>query len=206
MFDLKFKLFQEKLSNPQWKQTKAGKSMSIFTLSERDNMVVALKAVCTIKEPVQKIVECIENHLFTKVVNPLIDNFELVNSKGNYKEMYIELKFPFPFSNRDAAISQWQYIDDRQDGKHVVLVTESIPVIKFPRKKGFVRSCCYVGGWDITQERGNPKSSHVTFITHVHPKGSLPVWVINLFSGGEAKKLASIKKVAEHGTTKKSSK
>lgn len=90
---------------------------------------------------------------------------------------YSEIDFPWPASNRDFVAN----IKVTQDPHTKIVTVEASNLSeKVPVKPGIVRVTQFTGKWTITPESAG--HIHVEYALQVDPGGSIPAWLINLFS------------------------
>ena len=91
---------------------------------------------------------------------------------------YAEVALPWPASNRDF-VAHLIRTENVQTGA----ITIDGPAVAglMPEKKGIVRINNSVGKWIITPLDNN--HVRVEYALHVDPAGSLPSWLVNMFSG-----------------------
>jgi hypothetical protein len=102
----------------------------------------------------------------------------LIKKEGANKLIYYsEINAPWPASNRDL----YAVMDITTDS-----VSQSLKVISVGEKnyrpaiKNLVRIPYSKGVWEITTV--NNKSIHLNYVLEVDPGGSVPAWIMNLFS------------------------
>ncbi|HEY8734323.1 MAG TPA: START domain-containing protein [Puia sp.] len=90
---------------------------------------------------------------------------------------YSEISAPWPASNRDLYANLKVNIDSVVHVLKVVSVGEKD---YRPVKGGLVRIPYSTGVWNISTVSGN--TIHVVYVLQVDPGGSVPAWILNLFS------------------------
>ena len=104
---------------------------------------------------------------------------------------YTEIEVPWPATNRYfyASFELKQNAADHS----VQVVASNLPDFE-PATKDLVKVPFTKGVWNITQKTKN--SIHVDYILELNPGGSLPAWVLNLFSTkGPLETFENIKKM-----------
>ncbi len=90
---------------------------------------------------------------------------------------YAEFEVPWPLSNRDLCADVKLIKDSAWHTLKVVSVGQKDFL---PEKKGLVRIARSKGNWLVTTLPG--KTIHLNYVLEVQPGGSVPAWVVNLFS------------------------
>ena len=97
----------------------------------------------------------------------------LSNGPGTMKTVYQAVKMPFILSNRDVVYTfGYEYVNDQ-----LLIIGRTLPYHKPPRSVG-VRMHLLEGRWFLKPVKGN--QTHLVVEILMDPKGSLPVWFVNL--------------------------
>jgi hypothetical protein len=91
---------------------------------------------------------------------------------------YAEVKLPWPAANRDFVAHLTR--NENLQNKTITIDGPAVAGL-FPEKKGIVRINNSFGRWIITPIDSN--QVRVEYALHVDPAGSLPSWLVNMFSG-----------------------
>ena len=115
----------------------------------------------------------------------------LVQSLGPGKFIYYtEIEVPWPATNRFFYANF--DLKKKAVEKSMRIIAENIPNYQ-PVPKDLVQVPLTKGTWNITTI--SAKSIHVDYVLEMNPGGSLPVWVLNLFSTkGPMESFENIKK------------
>jgi len=103
---------------------------------------------------------------------------ELIKQLGPGKLIYYsEIEVPWPATDR-YFYALFELIKDPGGGSMQV-ISSSI-LYEAPVPKDLVKVPYSKGSWSVTQS--SKKSIHVDYILELNPGGSLPAWILNLFS------------------------
>jgi hypothetical protein len=160
-----------------WKLKLDKEEIKIYTRPYTDSKIKALKVVCTVQATLSQIaavlvdIKCQDEWFYHTKSSVLLQ----VSPAELY--YYAELIFPFPFDNRDFVehIKVCQNPVTRVVTMDVQNVPDYIAV-----KQGIVRVLKSSCKWVITPAAGNLVT--IEFTLFADPGGSIPVWLINIFS------------------------
>lgn len=160
-----------------WKLKLDKEGIKIYTRSHTDSKIRALKVVCTVEARLSQMAAVLldiktQDEWFYHTKSTLllqVSPFELY--------YYAELSFPMPFSNRDFI----EHIKVSQNAvtKIVTMDVQNVPSY-IPHKTGIVRVVQSDCKWVVTPEGKN--SATIEFILFANPAGSIPAWLVNMFS------------------------
>ncbi len=103
---------------------------------------------------------------------------ELIRQLGPGKLIYYsEIEVPWPATDR-YFYALFELIKD-PGGRSMQVVSSSVSY-EAPAPKDLVKVPYSKGSWVVTQK--SKKSIHVDYILELNPGGSLPAWILNLFS------------------------
>jgi len=165
--------------------------LTCYSLKESGVDYVAVKGICTINASVKRIFDAIKSSELAKKADAFLLACEELFHTEHYSEVYLQIQLPFPLSNRDTAVSQWDYC---YDDTHASCVIDDLPG-KVERKRGFVRTKTFMSGWDIIAISAH--SSRVTLLSHGAPEGLVPVWAANKVSTADVTRVLKFKKLIE---------
>jgi len=125
------------------------------------------------------------------------DYERIVYDNGNtvIKVSYLRYKTPSivgSASDRDFCVCT---IMKRLDQNSMVLISNSVPYSKCPKQKRIVRGELRNSGYWI--RKIGLHTYRETFITEIDHKGSLPSWLVNMFSVKQSVHVASMRKYLE---------
>jgi len=195
MFESKERAFMAKIQSPNWKKIKSTDELTVYTLKEDDNQLIAVRAVTVVNGNIETAFKMICDGN-TRDDSKLYQ-LEVLLAKKNYKELYNVAKLPFPLKSRDCTFAQWEF---PFDGKRALVVNEGLDD-RVPRKSDCIRATIYLGGYLL--EVVDKKKCKVSAIMHGSAGGSLPVWVLNMLGGFQAEKVLLLKKLLEKKKGKK---
>jgi hypothetical protein len=120
----------------------------------------------------------------------LIEQLDKCNDVG-----YYSAKSPVSLvSNRDFVNQRsWRMKED----KEYVIFNHSVPHVKMPEKRGFVRARSILTGYLVRARDGGGCS--LTYLTQTDPKGMIPAWVTNSVTTSFAPKIVTKLKNAALG-------
>ncbi|HEY4967620.1 MAG TPA: START domain-containing protein [Puia sp.] len=119
---------------------------------------------------------------------------ELIKQLGPDKLIYYsEIEVPWPATDR-YFYAQFELKKD-PDGRSVRVVSTNVSY-DGPVPKDLLKVPYSKGSWNVTQS--SKQSIHVDYILELNPGGSLPAWVLNLFSSkGPLETFENIKRKME---------
>jgi len=194
-FQIEKNKFIQKRDNPNWKKEKETKVTKLYFLRDEFESVNAVKLETDYNAELQKIIDTISEFQYsTKVAShylthKVVKEFCLGNMK--YTEIYWTFKLPFPFSNRDNFLNQFEI---HSESNHAFLVSENGT---YPPQKGYIRTKWETSGWEIIGQNNKPNKCKVIYIAHVDFRGSIPFWVVNHLSSNIVAKVLNLKKICE---------
>jgi len=183
--------FHEKIYSHKWKKFKEENDLTCYELKESGVDYVAVKGICTINSSVRHIFDTIKSAEIAKKANAFLLGCEELFHSEHYSEVYVQIQLPFPLSNRDTTVSQWDYC---YDDTHASFVIDDLPG-KVERKRGFVRTKTFMSGWDIISISSH--SSRVTLLSHGAPEGMVPAWAANKVLTADVTRVLKFKKLIE---------
>jgi START domain-containing protein len=170
-------LFLSLSAQEVWKLKLDKEGIRIYTRTLGDTKIKSLKVICTIEAELSQMAAVLldigrQDEWFYHTKSTVLKR---VSSSELY--YYAELSFPVPFSNRDFI----EHIRLKQDSvsKIVTMEVENVPNY-IPLKHGLVRVMQSTCKWVVSPSGQN--SIHVEFTLYADPAGSIPAWLINLFS------------------------
>ena len=160
-----------------WKLKMEKEGIKIYASPYEDSKIKALKVTCTVDATISQMAAVLldiksqDEWFYHTKSNVLL---QVSPSELYY---YAELSFPFPFSNRDFI----EHIKVSQNllTKIMTMEVQNVPDYILP-KHGLVRVINSYCKWIVTPT-GN-KYILVEFTLFADPAGSIPVWLINMFS------------------------
>ena len=170
-------LFLLSSAQEDWKVKLNKDGITIYTKPYADSKIKALKVICTLEGTISQMaavlldIKCQDEWFYHTKSTVLLQ----VSPCELY--YYAELSFPFPFSNRDFV----EHIKVEQDPltKILTMTVENMPGY-IPSKQGIVRVMQSDCKWIIKPAGKN--SILVQFTLYADPAGSIPLWMVNMFS------------------------
>jgi START domain len=167
------------LSNAQegWSLKLDKEEIRIYTRPYIDSKIKALKVLCTVKATFSQLAAVLldiksQDKWFYHTKSTIL--FQVSPSELYY---YAEMGFPFPFSNRDFV----EHIKVCQNPVTKVMTMEVQNVPDYiTGKPGIVRVLQSYCKWVISPAGGDLIT--IEFTLFADPGGSIPVWLINIFS------------------------
>jgi hypothetical protein len=162
-----------------WNLQKDKDGIKVYSAEVPDSKIRAIKVVATYNASPEEIADIVMDiNTADEWVSHLKSSYLVKRVSQNELYYYAEVNLPWPASNRDfvAHLTRTENIQSRT-------ITIDGPAVTglVPEKKGIVRINNSVGKWIITPIDNN--QVRVEYALHVDPAGSLPSWLVNMFSG-----------------------
>jgi len=162
-----------------WNLQKSKDGIQVFSAEVPDSKIRAIKVVATYNASPEEIADVVMDiNTASEWVSHLKSSYLIKRVSQNELYYYAEVNLPWPASNRDfvAHLTRTENMQSRT-------ITIDGPAVAglVPEKKGIVRINNSVGKWIITPLDNN--QVRVEYALHVDPAGSLPSWLVNMFSG-----------------------
>jgi ribosome-associated toxin RatA of RatAB toxin-antitoxin module len=162
----------------EWTLRKDKDGIKVYSASIPDSKIQAIKVTASYKTTPEQITAVIMNvNTATQWVAHLKTSTMLKRVSANELYYYAEVKLPWPVQNRDFVA----HLVAHEDRLLNATIIEGPAVSGYvPEKKGLIRINNSTGKWTITPA---PQGEvNVEYCLHVDPAGSIPSWLINLFS------------------------
>jgi ribosome-associated toxin RatA of RatAB toxin-antitoxin module len=162
-----------------WKLQKDKDGIKVYSAEVPDSKIRAIKVVAEYEATSEEIADIVMDiNTATEWVSHLKSTYLIKRVSQNEYYYYAEVNLPWPASNRDFVAHL-----TRSDNVQTRTITIDGPAVAglVPEKKGTVRINNSVGKWIITPLDKN--QVRVEYALHVDPAGSLPSWLVNMFSG-----------------------
>ncbi len=161
-----------------WKLSTEEEGIKIYTSQVSDSKIKAVKVECEIKATTAQMVALLMD------VNSTADWVYHTRSCALIKQVspselyyYSEVSLPWPAENRDF-VAHLKVVQN-PNTKVVIVNGPAVPGV-VPEKRGIVRISNSDGRWTITpMGDGYIK---VEYVLHVEPGGTVPAWMVNMFS------------------------
>lgn len=112
--------------------------------------------------------------------DPKVTEWKILQQGGNWKVIEQTVRMGLMISNRHVVFSQSRIDDDA--GNTTYLVAHSVVHPSSPTPNGHVLTSLHMSVYEYV-DNGNGTTT-VTRITQVDPNGTIPEFVINMFTGG----------------------
>lgn len=171
------------LDASSWHLESSSDGIDIFSSSVPGVSVVPFKAVMTIPGTIEEVSTVLED---IPRRGEWISNFGqsvLLERPNDYDQTeYLRVAVPWPASDRSALIRVRIAVSD--DLRQATIAGESVDAHPADTLPKFVRSKVYASTFQMTQV-----GDHVEVVTliFVDPRGSIPKWIVNLFTRGAAR-------------------
>jgi len=162
-----------------WKLQKSKDGIQVFSAEVPDSKIRAIKVVADYDATPAQVADMVMDiNTATEWVSHLKSLYLIKRVSPDEYYYYAEVNLPWPASNRDFVAHL-----TRNDNTRTGIITIDGPAVAgmVPEKKGIVRINNSVGKWIITPLDNN--LVRVEYALHVDPAGSLPSWLVNMFSG-----------------------
>jgi hypothetical protein len=176
LFSSCFTLFSH--AQTGWKLKIDKDSIQVYTASSANSPINDIRISCTTHTSLSRLAGVIANF------NAYPDWVYGTKSAYLVKQLspadlyyYSEISFPWPAANRDFV----SHVTVQQDTptRIVHILAENIPGM-VDEKRGVVRILHSVGKWTLTPLPNNAVA--INYLLSVDPGGTLPPWIINVFS------------------------
>ena len=166
------------LAQDDWKLQKEKDGIKVYSAKLPDSKIRAIKVVADYDAPAKEIADIVMDvNTATEWVSHLKSNYLIKRVSTNDFYYYAEVVLPWPVANRDF-VAHLTRIENVQTG--VIIIDGPAVPDMVPAKKGIVRIDNSVGKWVITPLDSN--QVRVEYALHVDPAGSIPSWLVNMFS------------------------
>lgn len=155
-----------------WNLEKDKEDIKVYTSIVQGSKLKAYKAITMINASVGQLVRTLQDpNQFVKWM-PNCEVAKLYELKANVQIHYLELRAPFPVSNRDGYY-RFTY---QNMGENVKVDIEAMP--DYGKKiNNLIRISYSKGFWLL--EKISPNQSRITYQVHADPGGSIPSWLAN---------------------------
>jgi hypothetical protein len=174
-----------------WQLSKVKDGIRVYQSAVKYSNYKSIKVECTLEGNYDKLIAVLNNVTGQKewvYNNKTAYILKRINSNELY--YYSETSLPWPMSNRDAVVHL--KIDKDSLNRFVNITSVSVPDY-IGEKSGKVRVTRSSVSWNVTMPTA--KTLSIIYIFEADPGGSLPAWVVNMFS--EKGPYESFKKLGE---------
>jgi hypothetical protein len=162
-----------------WNLQKDKDGIKVYSAKVPDSKIRAIKVVANYEATPEEIANIVMDiNSSQEWVSHLKSTYLVKRVSQNELYYYAEVNLPWPASNRDFVAHL-----TRSENVQTGAITIDGPAVTgwVDEKKGIVRINNSVGKWIITPLDNN--QVRVEYALHVDPAGSLPSWLVNMFSG-----------------------
>lgn len=178
-------------SQTVWKLEKDNQGIKVYTGDMENARYKSIRVVCTLEGNYDKLIRIlteVENH---KDWVYKTKSATLIKKNSDLDFLYYSItSMPWPMDNRDAVVHL--VINKEKLPASLIVDAKSEPT-QLPKKEGLVRIPYSHASWNISMV--GTDRLHIEYIFKVHPGGSLPPWMVNMFA--DKGPYESFKKLAE---------
>ena len=128
-------------------------------------------------------------------LDDMLKDIELIHTISDTMHIrHLHYKAVWPTTGRDFAVLD---VVGRMDESTSVHGAISIVDPRIPEEKGYVRGEVLAGGYVVEAIPGHPKRAHITYITQVDLKGSVPTFVVNKITESQPMCALQMRRIAE---------
>ena len=162
-----------------WKLQKDQNGIKIYSAGVPDSKIRAIKVVANYDASPEEVADIVMDiNTASQWVSHLKTSYLVKQVSKNDLYYYAEVSLPWPVANRDFVAHLTRYVNVQTR----TITIEGPAVTGFvPEKRGIVRINNSTGKWIITPLENNRVK--VEYSLHVDPAGSIPSWLVNMFSG-----------------------
>lgn len=161
-----------------WKLSKEKDGIRVFQSDGQHSKFKSIKVECTLQGNYDKLMAVLNdvNHQKDWVYNSKNSAILKRISPGEFY-YYTETYLPWPMTNRDAVVHMKMDKDSLNRFLKVTAVSEPNFI---PEKSGKVRVPRSDISWYVTMPA--PQQISIVYIFEAEPGGSLPAWIVNMFT------------------------
>jgi len=166
------------ISQYNWKLSKDEDGIKVYQSEVKHSKFKSIKVECTLDGTYDKLMSILND--VTNQRNWVYNNknssiLKRVSASEFY--YYSETHLPWPMTNRDAII----HLKMNKDSLNRFLEVSAVSVPAYvPEKNGMVRVPRSDISWYVTMP--SAKTISIVYIFDAEPGGSLPAWVVNMFT------------------------
>jgi len=161
-----------------WKLSKDEDGIKIYQSEVKHSKFKSIKVECTLEGTYDKLMTILNDVINQKKwVYNNVNATMLQRISANEFYYYSETHLPWPMTNRDAII----HLKMNKDSLDRFLKISAVSVPGYaPEKSGMVRVPRSDISWYVTMP--SAKTISIVYIFDAEPGGSLPAWVVNMFT------------------------
>jgi ribosome-associated toxin RatA of RatAB toxin-antitoxin module len=167
------------IAQENWKLQKDKDGIQVYSGDFPDSKIRAIKVVAIYTASSEEIGDRVMDiNSAPDWVSHLKSSYLIKQVSKNELYYYAEVSLPWPVANRDFVA----HLTRNEDMQTKAITIEGPAVTGVvPEKKGIIRINNSTGKWIITPLENNQVK--VEYSLHVDPAGSIPTWLVNMFSG-----------------------
>ena len=172
------------IDSPRWLLESRRDGISLYSARVEGTGIVPFKAVMTIPASIEEISAVLEDAPRRGEWVARFGGSTLLERRSDYEQVnYVRMTMPWPLTDRTARVRVAITVSD--DLQTVVIAGRSVNCCGRPDLPEHVRAEIYESTFQMVRK---PGGTEVTALAFVDPRGNLPSWVVNLFTGREARK------------------
>jgi len=158
----------------EWELKKDKNGIKLYTKHEEGYAIKAVKAETTFHAPLETCIAVLRDIDHLGELFPDCKKVEKVKQDANSQIHYLQLKAPWPVTDRDGAFGLKYSYNADQD--MVIIEAKMVPG-EYPEQDGFVRLKKGSGTWKFT--RLDAEHTKLDYYYLGDSGGSIPAWVAN---------------------------
>ncbi len=178
---------QVAIDSTAWHLDSTADGISLYSCAVPGTGVVPGKAVMIIPASIEEISCVLEDAPRRWDWISHFGGSELLERKNDYEQTeYLRVAMPWPVMDRSSLVRVTIAISD--DQKMATVTARSVSCCARADLPELVRAEIYESTFQMRTVAGG---TEVTALVFIDPKGSLPLWVVNLFTGGVSRQTLS---------------
>lgn len=162
------------LDGSEWELKKDKEGIKLYTRHEEGHTLKAIRAETVFDAPLETCVAVLRDIEHLGELFPDCSKVEKVKQDENSQIHYLQLKAPWPVTDRDGAFGlDYSYSDE---DRTVTIEARMVPG-EYPAQSGFVRLNKGKGTWKF--KRLDATHTSLDYYYLGDPGGSIPAWVAN---------------------------
>lgn len=158
----------------EWNLKKEKDGIKLYTRHEEGYSLKAVRAVTTFDAPLETCIAVLRDIDHLVELFPDCEKVVKVKQDETSQIHYLQLKAPWPVTNRDGAFSLSYSYDEKENG---VFIQAKMASDVYPKQDGFVRLTKGGGTWKFN--RVDATHTQLEYYYLGDPGGSIPAWVAN---------------------------
>lgn len=172
------------LDSPRWKMESMHGGICLYSCEVEGTGIVPFKSVMTIPASIEEISAVLEDAPRRWDWIARFGGSELVERKNDYEQTeYVRILMPWPFEDRSTLVRVRISVSD--DQSTATIAASSVSCCARASLPELVRAEVNESSFQMRRVGGG---TEVTALVFIDPKGNLPKWVVNLFTGGVSRR------------------